>query len=287
VLLSFTAGCATPAPLFSARVEVKPVEAASQRLVGRLRVSSSDGFRRVMQETSTTGVEVWTEAHDGSTEATWARALAALPAGSERARLDWGDGVRAVVWHEANDRLLQVMKPFEDHVLWLRRDFPEGKLAIAERLFRELLRVYTPHGREGFGVEHGAFQRVAQLENAMLTLEGASSGVRLRLTCRSTIAAEVRAPSDVAREVEAAGGRLEVLRAGPRTVAGLPGTELVLKLTARGLEPTVRCEWAHRGAPSSRDPGVSLEAVGPATSAAALEQAWEQVVRTLEVDRPR
>ncbi len=285
--LSLAVGCATPTSLFATRVEVQPVEASSLFPVGRLRVAIPPGFSPSGSETWTTGVEVWTERLEGTADERWARELAALPVGAERERFDWGDDVRAVSWAQANDLYLQVMKPFGDHVLWLRRDYPAQKLATAEKLLRELLRVYSPGSRDGFGVEHGAFHRVAQLENAQLSLRSTSPDVRLRLISRSTVEAEQRDPALIAREVEAAGGRLELLRAGPRTVAGLSGQELVMKLTAPDLKSMVRFEWAHRGAPSSRDPGVALEATGLADSAAAVELAWEQLVRALQVELPR
>lgn len=283
-MLVLSASCTTPGPLFSARLE--RAENSARLSLGRLRVGVPAGFSRRDAETSTTGVEVWTEALEGPPEAAWARALAALPSGAERERLDWSDGVRAVIWERGNDRYLQVMKPFDDHVVWLLRDYPEPKRAIAEKLLRELVRVYAPGSRDGFAVEHGAFQRVAQLENARLSLVGPSDALRLRLISRSTVAAEVRDPAAIAAEVRAVGGTFELLRARRRTVAGLDGDELVMRLSSRDLEPQVRFEWAHRGAPSNRDPGLSLEAIGPASSAATLEQAWEQLLDSLEVELP-
>ncbi|MDP3500035.1 MAG: hypothetical protein Q8S33_06875 [Myxococcales bacterium] len=285
MVATIAVGCASPRPLFAPNVDVQPVAAPSLLPLGRLRVGVPPGFTRESSETVLTGTEAWTEPLELSPDERWARHLAALPAGAERERFDWGDAGRAVTFMSGNDLLIELMKPYDDHVLWLRREFPEGKLPIAEKLLRELVRVYTPHSRDGFGVEHGAFQRVSQVENARLSLVGPARA-RLSLIVSSNVVARERAPADIAREVEQLGGTLQVLRERSRTVAGLRGTELVMTLTTPAAVKTLRFEWVHAGAPSSRAPALTLEATGPNEAGPELERGWEQLLGALKLEAP-
>lgn len=284
--MTLVLGCASPRLLFATTVDLPPLAASSRLPLGRLRVGVPPGFARANSETVLYGTRAWTEPLELPPDERWARHLATLPVGAELERFEWGDAGRAVTFMSGNVLLLEVMKPYDDHVLWLSRDFPEGKLPIAEKLLRELVRVYMPGSRDGFGLEHGALQAVSLLENARLSLVG-PGGSRLRLIVSSVVPARERASADIAREVEQVGGTLEVLRERSRTVAGLRGTELVMTLSAPDVVKTLRFEWVHAGAPSSRAPALTLEATGSIEAGPDLERGWEQLLSALTLEAPR
>ncbi len=279
-------GCASPRLLFAPNLDVQPLAASSLLPLGRLRVGVPTGFTISSSEMVMYGTSACTERLELTPDERWARHLAALPVGAERERFDWGEAGRAVTFMSGNDLLIELMKPSDDHVLWLRRDFPEDKLPITEKLLGYLVSISTPGSRDGFGLEHGALPSVSVVENARLSLVG-PSGARLRLVVSSNVVAEERVPADVAREVEHFGGTLDVLRHRSRTVAGLRGAELMLTLAAPDMEKKLRFEWVHTGARSSRAPSLTLEATGPLEAGPELERGWEQLLGALKLEAPR
>lgn len=207
-----------------------------------------------------------------------------------------------------NERLLaaEALLDAGDHGVWLDAPYQPGAEAKGMDLVRQVAasyRGYPPAGRRPEGIEPafhlalGAFELPPDpYEGVTLRIRaeaaGFEPGFRIRTDTNrdpewgSGLVAKFR---DAVREPDgypAAGLHAELPRAGARTVAGLPGEEVLLRLTeTAGRDKGAggfRLEWEYPGDPATGRSQVTVSAVVPGargTAEARTVATWDDILR--------
>jgi len=203
-------------------------------------------------------------------------------------------GVRAVWFaREPGDGApltLEAMQPQEGgHALWLAREVLANAQAVTEGMYRRIIDGYRTQGTRGFCVGHGMLvTETSRYELALLSLsDPARPGFTIALSTETTDRPDTRnALEDVEEErrlLAESGVELVMMRNAERTVARLPGVEARVRIQARGEPPVVRMSWRFAGvAGSAVAPQFTILASAGQPDQAALESAWEILLRSLE-----
>jgi hypothetical protein len=174
--------------------------------------------------------------------------------------LSLGGGLRGVSYATNYDGVvLEAMKPFERGVLWMTRDAPKEKVAVAERLLTGIAERFVWRRSDGFCVGEGSVQMRSLSEvTRQRWVHRSIPGFRAELQTSTHFSTAGDEP-DLSEErgfAKAVGGALEVLRERTRTMAGLPCREALIAMRIPGEQEQLRLTWDFAGDASRpfRDP---------------------------------
>jgi hypothetical protein len=265
--------------------------------IGRFQFRAPTGFRVTGRHQAIYRTTVGTlTANVTEGQAIWEKKLAEIRRlkpvpGSALRVMELEPGTR-VVWYAANSMFpailtIEAMKLMPGHVLLVSRESDAGKEALAERLVREILRGYSPGNYQGFCVGHGSITlEPSQNEQARIALSSDSvRELEFKVETHTTRIPDSSTYADVEEEsrlASASGGKLAVLRNQPRTVAGLPGRELWIRVEVPAEGALLRYTWHFQGVPgNSAQPVIDILGTARPEGKAALENAWETILASL------
>ena len=198
------------------------------------------------------------------------------------------------VWYFANSassrvRTLEAMKAVRDHALVVRFDAASGKELLAETLVKNVINAYVPSTEQGFCIGQGSITSEPGVnEQALATfVHPELQEFRLSFDTHTVREPATTHPlSDVAdekRDVEAAGGRLRVLRDEGRVVSDLAGREGRISVISAGEKPFVRFTWHFPGAGQGRSdqPEIMIKGIALTEHQSKLERIWETMLQSL------
>jgi Tle cognate immunity protein 4 C-terminal domain len=208
--------------------------------------------------------------------------------------LDLAQDIHAV-WYSGNStfpniRTIEAMKQFRDHIFILSREAENGKEEVAQRFARDIFAGYEPESDKGFCIGRGSIilepsrneeTRLAMSSDVAPTLE-------LVFATRTASAPDLSTYSDTDEESQVArahNGNLTVLRNDQRTVAGLIGKELRIRVVVPGESPLTRYTWHFPGQPGRTNrPVIDLVGTVSGERAVDLDRAWEVVLGSLRAN---
>jgi len=278
----------------------------SEECVGRFRMSVPENVVVTSRSQSIYGVEVRTEPLRSMTAAKqWEQRLEALekvPAlpgkkSAIRSRLSLDSGVEAV-WYDDGPNLLmlEALKPFGDHTLWVSTDADAGKEPVAEKLSRAVVAAYAPETGYGFCLGFGSVRMGPSLsETARINFEhSGASGAKIEFASQTVRDPDTKTYMNLDEErdfAKASGGTLIVLLERERTVENLPGKEMRISMTIPGEVPMVRYTWHFAGVPrDGTKPKINLVGRAAASGQAQLAAAWDALlnsIKSVPVGAPR
>ena len=278
----------------------------SEECVGRFRMTTPENVVVASRSQSIYGVEVKTEPlRSAPAERQWERRLEALekvPAlpgkkSAIRSRLSLDTGVEAV-WYDdgPHSLMLEAMKPFGDHALWIATDADAGKEPVAEKLARAVVAAYNPGTGYGYCVGFGSVRMGPSLsETARINFEhSGTSGAKIEFASQTVRDPDTKTYMNLNEErdfVKASGGTLTVLLERERTVAALRGKEMRISMTIPGEAPMFRFTWHFEGVPGDgTKPKINLVGGSAASGQAKLETAWDDLlisIAAVPVKAPR
>jgi hypothetical protein len=261
----------------------KRVELKNKEAIGRFRVGVPDGLAFVSRSQMIYGVEV---AAVPEQPGAWDAKVAAH-ADKIVSRPSLGAGVAAFWYKEGSDLVLEAQALREGVAVSIVRDAPEGKEAVAEKLSAAVLENYKPGTGAGFCLGPGAIHMGPSLSESVRIIWDLPAGAgRVEFSTQTVTEPDNKTFMDVEEErgmTGAAGGTLTVLSERDRTLAGLNGREIRIRVALPGQEPQVRLTWHYPGV--GRDgakPRIDFLAKGPAALQPQLEAAWEAMLPSLE-----